>query len=198
MAFKLVGLIAVVGFILVIVGQTSNTSSFATMTNVDTRTKIGMVLLLVSCVGLCMLFLLLSSRYRHIEGGERRLVLAVGLSLPLLFVRIIYSILVVFANNPKFNQLTGNVTIYLVMSVLEEMGVVLICLVIGFTLPAQRPAVGTEVDTSYSPVHNQRADPAKYQDPNLYAEQAPGRRRRSRRGPIGLLIGSLIDLARTR
>jgi hypothetical protein len=197
--FRLVGLLTIVALILTIVGQTSNTSSLQNLTQVDDKTKIGIVLFLVSWVGLCFLFFLVSLRLRSIEQGERRLLMAVGISIPLLLVRLVYSFLVVFANNPDFSTVTGNVTAMLVMSVIEEILVVYICLVVGLTLSV-RPKVDTEaVATGYASDYTPVA-----QRPGIDNSQQgytappppkePRRQRRQRRGgPIHQLVGMAVD-----
>ncbi|GKZ25248.1 hypothetical protein AbraIFM66951_003488 [Aspergillus brasiliensis] len=191
--FRLVGLLTLAGMILCIVGA-SESSSLQGITN-STEAKIGDVLYVISWGCLCLLLLVIGSKYESIEDGEHRLLLAVGLSVPLLLVRLIYSLLSVFTHNPTFNMLTGNVTVFLVMAVLEEIVIVVICLGVGMTLEVrQRP---TEYEA-----------PAQG-DPELGSRQSPGRmsynsgkqeRRRKRRrgGPISQLIGLAIDEIRSR
>ncbi|KGO77435.1 hypothetical protein PITC_048080 [Penicillium italicum] len=135
--FRLVGLFSVIGVILSIVGATKNfnISHFV----VTTETKDGLIFYLIAWIGVCGLFLLVLQRNQSIEDGEHRLLLAVGVSLPLLLVRLIYSFIYSFGRKTEFNMLSGNVTIQLVMSVLEEMVVVFLCLGIGLTLQV-RPA----------------------------------------------------------
>ncbi|KAJ5163878.1 uncharacterized protein N7500_005708 [Penicillium coprophilum] len=140
--FRLVGVVAIVAVILNITGVTA--SSDITHGLVSTQTKFGLILYLVAWVGVCGLFFLISQRTHCIEDGEHRLLLAVGVSLPLILVRLIYSLIYTFGQKKAFNMLVGNVTIQLVMSVLEEMVVVLVCLGIGLTLQIRPPAEYTQ------------------------------------------------------
>lgn len=190
-------MITLVGLILSIVGQTA--SSDPTNGLVNAKTKIGLIMFLIAWVGLCILLLLVGSRYRGIEDGEHRLLLAVGLSIPLLLVRLIYSLLVAFTQNPSFNMITGNVTIMLVMDVLEEIIIVLICLGIGLTLSVRQSAAYIEVQTSIqSTEHNglyPRDESGKYLSQNDQNIPNSERRQRQRRrgGPITQLVGLVID-----
>jgi uncharacterized membrane protein len=59
---------------------------------------------------------------------------AVAISAPFLLVRIHYSVFMWFSHNNDFSLFNGNVTVQLVMSVLEEVVVVVVCLAIGMTL----------------------------------------------------------------
>lgn len=80
---------------------------------------------------------------RKAGRGEGILVLAVICALPLLLVRLIYSLLAIFSHDKTFSMVSGSTgaeTASLCMSVLEEMGVVLIYLATGFklsTLPSE-------------------------------------------------------------
>ncbi|OJZ87419.1 hypothetical protein ASPFODRAFT_160125 [Aspergillus luchuensis CBS 106.47] len=194
--FRLVGLLTLAGMILCIVGA-SNSSSLQGITN-STEAKVGDVLYVIAWACLCALLLVVGSKYGSIEDGEHRLVLAVGISVPLLLVRLIYSLLSVFTHNPTFNMLTGNVTVFLVMAVLEEIVIVVICLGIGMTLEVRQRT--KEYEACEAPAQG---------GPELESQQSPGlmsynsgrqeRRRKKRRGgPISQLIGLAIDATRSR
>lgn len=57
--------------------------------------------------------------------------LAVLVALPLIAVRLIYSILTVFLHNHDFSIIHGSVAIWAVMAVLEEIVVVLVYVTVG-------------------------------------------------------------------
>ena len=73
-------------------------------------------------------------RHANVKKGERRLLVAVSLSMPLIFVRVLYALISNFGSNPSFGALTGSTTIFLAMAVVPELIVVLISLATGFTL----------------------------------------------------------------
>ncbi|OQE46166.1 hypothetical protein PENCOP_c001G08660 [Penicillium coprophilum] len=186
--FRLVGTVALVAVILSIVGATAN--SDITHGFVNTKTKVGLILYLVAWVGVCGLFLLISKRTQSIEDGEHRLLLAVGVSLPLILVRLIYSLIYTFGQKTAFNMLAGNVTIQLVMSVLEEMVVVLVCLGIGLTLQVRPPAEYTQQPR----VSSRQEDLVELESGSLMGQTREKRARPKRRGgPITRLVMFIVD-----
>lgn len=116
-----------------IAGLTANMSAEG-LQHPDIKVKIGMILYVVCFALMVGLLALLATRCDCIERGEKRTLLAVALSSPFILVRVLYALFIWFLNNPKFSMLNGDVTIQLVMSVLEEFVVVIICLVVGLTL----------------------------------------------------------------
>ncbi|PYI24820.1 hypothetical protein BO99DRAFT_293818, partial [Aspergillus violaceofuscus CBS 115571] len=102
--------------------------------HLSSKIKIGTILFVVAWFMLCILFGILYWKRLFIEKGEQRTLLAVGLSLPFLAVRILYSVLMWFLSSSTFNFINGNPTVELVMSVLEEFAVIIICTGIGLTL----------------------------------------------------------------
>ncbi|GAB1213054.1 hypothetical protein ATERTT37_002203 [Aspergillus terreus] len=130
--FRIPGAATIVGIVFSIIGATKAKNLIANMATSDT--KIGLILFLAAWGGLGLLQLLLMSKIGSMEMGERRLLVAVGLSLPLILVRLVYSFVWIFGQNSDFSMFTGNVTIYLVMVVLEQIAVVAICLGVGVTL----------------------------------------------------------------
>ena len=100
----------------------------------NAEVKAAMAIFVVAWAGLCLLLLMLVLRCSEIEKGERRLLPAVGISAAFILVRLIYAMLIFFLADSTFNFLSGSTTAKLVMSVLEEIGVVLVCLGVGLTL----------------------------------------------------------------
>ncbi|KAH8695641.1 hypothetical protein BGW36DRAFT_429511 [Talaromyces proteolyticus] len=147
--FRLCGFIAILGIILSIVGIESTSNLTEGMTN--SKFKAGLILYLLAWVALVVLILMAWSRYSKIEAGEHRILGAVAICTPLLLVRIIYSIVSTFGHwtyNPEdpehsipFSMFFGNVTIQLVMAVVEEILIVYIMLLTGFTLSTRLKAV---------------------------------------------------------
>ncbi len=78
--------------------------------------------------------MILSLAISHAEPGEKRVLLAVAVSLPLLLVRLIYASTYDYRNSPNFSSLNGSVTILLCMALLEEIATVLIYEGVGLTL----------------------------------------------------------------
>ncbi|KAF7716105.1 Uncharacterized protein PECH_006532 [Penicillium ucsense] len=151
--FRAFRLLTVAALVLSIVGITSD-MSVQGFEHPDIKVKIGMILFIVCWAVLVAILALLSLRLDSIERGEKRTLLAVALSAPFILVRLLYALFMWFLHNADFNMLNGNVTVQLVMSVLEEIVVVVVCLAIGMTLRVRRrdpvPASGEEEPmTSY-------------------------------------------------
>ena len=190
MIFRLVGMVALVAVILSIVGATENSNITSGLVN--TKSQAGLALYIVAWVGLCGLFLLVANRSQSIEDGEHRLLLAVGISLPLILVRLIYSCIYTFGHKAQFNMLSGNVTIQLVMSVLEEIVIVLVCLGIGLTLEV-RPSV----EYTHQPsVSSRQEDSVELESGTLQGQASKERQyQRPKRGggPISRLVMFVVD-----
>ncbi|KAJ5902696.1 hypothetical protein N7495_003224 [Penicillium taxi] len=106
--------------------------------NPDTKAKVGMILYIVAFALLCLLLAIILLRCSSIPKGEHRAVLAVAISMPFIFVRLIYVVLIWFLHDHTFNMIDGNNTVKLVMSVLEEFAVIIAFLGIGLTLQVRR------------------------------------------------------------
>lgn len=119
-----------------IIGQVKSANS-GSQDLVNFLSKIGVVIFLAAWAGLGFLFWSIVSRVKEVAPGERRILVAIGLSTPLLLVRVLYSLLGAFSSDSKFNMLTGNPTTMLVMAVLEEIIICLLCLGTGLTLVKQ-------------------------------------------------------------
>jgi uncharacterized membrane protein (DUF485 family) len=135
---------------------------------------------------------MMAMRVKWIQQGERRLVLAVAISVPFILVRLIYSAILSFAHNPRFNLISGSVTINLVMAVLEEFVVIIVCLGVGLTLR----------------VHNERDVSMREEGviqsgdkPVRGGHEATARRQHPRRswqgGPITKLVRRFLERSRT-
>lgn len=188
--FRLVGIFALVGVILSIVGATQNFNISHTV--VTTETKVGLICYLIAWIGVCGLLLLVLQRNQSIEDGEHRLLLAVGVSLPLVLVRLIYSFIYSFGRKAEFNMLSGNITIQLVMSVLEEMVVVFVCLGIGLTLQVRPSAEYTQQRS----VHSGEEDLVEMESGRPQGqtrEMRRAQRPKRRGGPITRLVMAIVD-----
>lgn len=120
-----------------IVGITANMSEEG-LAHPDIKAKIGMILYLVAGGQLCLMTAFMAMQKDTIQRGERRTVLAVAIATPFILVRLAYAALIWFLHDSTFSMIGGNVTVQLVMSVLEEFAVVIICLGVGITLSVRR------------------------------------------------------------
>lgn len=147
-AFRLLGLLAAAAVATSIVGGTDASSS-------DTNTQEhGVTLRRVAVILYVALYLLIVlahlwawTFFNKIQRNRRTLLIAVSCVLPFLAVRVLYSVLSAYSPNAfsktashstnlsKFNSITGDWRIYLVMSLLMEYITVLIYIITGVLIP---------------------------------------------------------------
>ncbi|KAF4994025.1 hypothetical protein FGRMN_6059 [Fusarium graminum] len=100
----------------------------------STESKIGAVLMVIVLVLVIGQFILALLNQSYIMDGERRLLIAVGASLPFVVVRLAYTCFLILGGHKQ------EVWLYLGAGVIMEMVVVIICEAVGFTLrKAQKP-----------------------------------------------------------
>ena len=144
---KVIQSIPTIGLVLGIIGGVDASNHIATGGGYHPGplNKAGTALFIVAYVVIVLATIMISFHASHAEPGEKRLVLAVAISLPFILVRLIYAIMATFTKINSFNQITGSVTILLCMSLIMEFIVVLAYEVTGLGLPTipkpQQPQV---------------------------------------------------------
>ncbi|KAF2663291.1 hypothetical protein BT63DRAFT_444634 [Microthyrium microscopicum] len=137
--FRVIQLLVTIGVILAIVGGTSGNVNADGTTQVASESKAAIIVLIVAFVAICALWLFTLKYQSSLSSSERRVSLAVQLSLPLIAVRLAYSALKVFLHNSTFNSITGSVAAQAGMAIVEEFIVVWIYLALGFMLETLQP-----------------------------------------------------------
>lgn len=129
-------LLTTVGIILAIIGGVASGDNYGSTGRYvpQALSKAGLGLFIAAFVAILAVTIILSLSVSHAESGEKRILLAVALSLPLLLLRLIYSSIFTFGDKQDFSSLDGSVTILLCMALLEEIGIVLIYEGAGLTL----------------------------------------------------------------
>jgi hypothetical protein len=197
--FRLTQLVITVGLILSIVGGTNSVSPSGTFT-VQTTSKIGVILYIIAYVFLAIRTITIIPKFSS-HTGEKRLAFAVIIALPFILVRIIYSLLTVFLHNHDFSLINGSVTVFAVMSVLEEFLVVIIYLTVGWTaeaLPATQrgPLTSRPWKVASSPAQNGGASQGGMRQGPIHG--LAGRSGGRRQGPIHSLVGMAVAAASER
>jgi hypothetical protein len=145
--YKVINLVGLIALCLGIYGGNKQAGTDSTdYTHVNNDSKIAVVLFTGIFIVSFVMFLVLATRLSIVPHGEKRLMVAVGLSWPFLTVRYIYALVADFGQNKNFNSYFGNPTIYLIMAVLTECVVIVICESIGLTL--HKAHKGEPVSTS--------------------------------------------------
>jgi len=133
---KIVELLTLVGLILGIVGGINATSALETTGKYSpgAESKAGVALFIVSYVMIVIGTIVTSFSMPHAEPGEKRILIALAVSLPFLAIRLVYSIMSIIANDHKFNSFEGSVSVLLCMALLEELVIVVTYEIVGLTL----------------------------------------------------------------
>lgn len=195
--FKLISLFSLAGLALGIAGgslQTDRTSTGAI--SIRPETKAAIVIFFVVYLFVVAILCILSTRVSSIAAGEKRLLIAVALSVPFIAVRLVYALIGDFAHLRSFSLVSGSTTIYLCMAVIMEIVVVIIIIAFGLTLriiPKGEPVDGE----SQRELHDlSGSHSAKTTEPG----QAPAKNseRSKATGPISWLYFAGKDLYRSR
>jgi hypothetical protein len=129
--FRVLQLVLFLGMILGIVGGTSISVSANGSIQVPTTSKVGVILYIVGFVGMSLVHFLSVTQTIIVPNKERRMPLAITLALPFLLVRLVYSILSIFVQGHLFSIATGNVSVRIAMSIIEEFVVVAMYILLG-------------------------------------------------------------------
>jgi len=155
---RMVQVLVLVALILNIVGgvQASDKLSSSGLFVLPTISKVGVALFVLAFVLIAAVCLVTSFHISHALLGDKRLLLAVALSLPFILTRLIYSCFATFTHERKFNQLEGSVTIFLCMGLIMEFFVVAIYEGIGVTLKqsGRGPSDSEQVSNRYQEAEN--------------------------------------------
>ena len=125
-----------IALILCIVGGTDE-ASIGNPSEISTGkkyTKIGVIIFLVIFLLLSALVIITMKDVGNAPRGEKRLYFAVLAALPLLAVRMLWSILASFSNNSTFSIQSGKPLVQLFMATLEEFGIVVMYTLAGLTI----------------------------------------------------------------
>ncbi|KAL5423057.1 hypothetical protein PMIN04_004223 [Paraphaeosphaeria minitans] len=117
--FRIVQLVLTLGIVLSIVGGTSITPSANGSYTSPTSSKVGVVLYIVGFVAILFILLVSVPRRAVVPARERHVPIVISLALPLIAVRLLYSILSVFVHDHLFSITTGSVAVNIGMSVIE-------------------------------------------------------------------------------
>ena len=166
---KVVELLVLVGLILGINGGIKASDNYTNtgIYQVSPLTKAGTALFTVSFVFIVVASLATSFSVPHAEPGEKRIMMAIAISLPFLLVRLIYSIISTFGHFKSFSLLTGSTTVLLCLAIIEEFVIVVVYEAVGLTLQkaSKIQHVEEQPETQGSHHHVPSNDSRNYQVP---------------------------------
>ena len=124
-----------IALILCIVGGTdeADTTNNSDISTGKKYTKIGIVIFLIIYLLLSALVVITMKDVGNAPRGEKRIYFAVLAALPLLAVRLLWSILAAFSDNSTFSIQGGKPLVQLFMAILEEFIIVVMYTLAGLT-----------------------------------------------------------------
>ncbi|KAL2859188.1 hypothetical protein BJX68DRAFT_261633 [Aspergillus pseudodeflectus] len=139
---NIVTIVCFVGLILGIAGVSTADDSDDGTYHPGTMVKVSMALFIATFVVFALMAGWLRLQLQYSLGAfQKKLFLAVALSCPFLVVRLVYSAISDYADNSSFTVLTGNPTIYLCMSVLEEIVAMALTMALGMSAVLEKDFV---------------------------------------------------------
>lgn len=161
---QLLQLPAAIALIICIVGGSDLTDSSASEQSTGEKLiKAGLIIFLIIYVCLFLLIAKSASEINSLPSGEKRVLFVLIAALPLLGVRILFSLLAYFSTISTFSPTSGNVLLRAFMSILEEILIVIAYILAGILMPKYSDArmgdVGIEVhnlETRFAPQQGPR------------------------------------------
>ncbi|KAK4898121.1 hypothetical protein LTR27_004127 [Elasticomyces elasticus] len=191
MHFRIIQLCILIGLILSIAGGTSSVSSTGVYKS-QTTSKAGIALYLVCFLALCIVTMITLKNSSYLMAGENRLIWAVIIAMPLILIRLIYSLLIVFHHSHTFSLINGSALVHALMAVVEEMLVVLMYLGVGWSLSTDSATMKAPGPIASRPWKGNGATGG--------GATGGGRRGNGgrRQGPIHALVGMAVSGAQNR
>ncbi|KAK5716597.1 hypothetical protein LTR15_009488 [Elasticomyces elasticus] len=192
MHFRIIQLCILIGLILSIAGGTSSVSSTGVYKS-QTTSKAGIALYLVCFLALCIVTMITLKNSSYLMAGENRLIWAVIIAMPLILIRLIYSLLIVFHHSHTFSLINGSALVHALMAVVEEMLVVLMYLGVGWSLSTDSATMKAPGPIASRPWKGSGAATGG-------GAMGVGRRGNGgrRQGPIHALVGMAVSGAQNR
>jgi hypothetical protein len=134
---QLLQLPCTIALILCIEGGLDAASTSSTPSDIKsgkTDVKWGIGIFVVLYVILAILTLYSMFEVKKTARGEKRILVAVVIALPLIGSRVLYSVLDTFHTNHIFNLVNGNAIVQLFMATIEEAIVVIMYVIVGLTV----------------------------------------------------------------
>lgn len=160
---QLLQLPAAIALIICIVGGSDLTDSSVSEQSTGKKLiKAGLIIFLIIYVCLFLLIAKSASETNGLASREKRVLSALMVALPLLGVRILFSLLAYFSKLSTFSPTSGNVLVRAFMAILEEILIVIAYTLAGILVPKYDDArIG---DTEYQVQHLETANskPARH------------------------------------
>lgn len=123
-----------IALVLCIVGGMDAADGGSKVATGERYTKIGAVIFLVIYLLLALLVTITVKDVGNAQRGEKRVYWVVVLALPLLAVRLLWTLLASFSHNATFSITGGNTWVQLAMAIGEELIIVILYTIAGLTV----------------------------------------------------------------
>lgn len=142
----------IAGIILVIIGTDISAGNWITTGayTINHLTKIGTVIIVAAFAIIVLVVLVFIPRRAEAERSDALLFDMILLSLPLILIRLVYSLLIAFVDDAAFNPLVGNAAAQGLLAVAEEVIVVILYIVAGFRIPKLPKNVVVKTESDWS------------------------------------------------
>ncbi|KZM25087.1 hypothetical protein ST47_g3778 [Ascochyta rabiei] len=135
-AVQLLHIPALIALVLAIMGGTDQASSDVSKhASGQTETHAAVIVFILIYMAACVLWAISARDFSIMSSSQTRIYLCVLLALPLLAVRILYSVISAFSHRKQFSTIDGDETIRLVMATIEEFLVVFMYTILGVITP---------------------------------------------------------------
>ncbi|KAJ5764965.1 hypothetical protein N7520_004524 [Penicillium odoratum] len=141
LVFTAISVISIVAIAIAVYGGTESAESATLGTNA--MLKVSVILFVVCYAAFWALFFFFIGDRKALPEAEQKMFLCMPIAAPFMIARLLYSILgdYVPSLRGQFSVLTGNVTIFLCMDVLEEIVVVAVYVYFGMGLKQLSPEI---------------------------------------------------------
>lgn len=138
---------ATVSLILFIFGATRETSNDSSKhSSGKVMIKAGLLVLVLIYTILFLLAAKSASEFSKVPAGEKRILIAVLVAIPLLAVRILWAILSVFTDISTFSSTNGSAAARVCMAILEEFFIVVMYTFVGLTVPRYNASESARIE----------------------------------------------------
>ncbi|KAJ5738753.1 hypothetical protein N7493_001908 [Penicillium malachiteum] len=159
---QLLHLPALIALILAISGGSDQASSnVSEHAGGKKETQAAIIIFLLIYVTTCLLFVITVRDLREMLPSQKRIYICVFFALPLIAVRLLYSLISDFGHDAKFSLIDGDSSVQLAMATIEEFLVVLMYTMLGVVTPQssiERAIGGGIVAPEIHPLEDGRSD----------------------------------------
>lgn len=135
-AVQLLHVPALIALILVISGVTDEFSDDVTEhAGGKTKAQAGVIIYVLLYLATFLIWAITLPDFRNMQSSQTRMFLCVMVALPLIAVRLVFTLISTFGNNPQFAVVGGDEAIRLGMTSVEEFVVVIMYTILGVFTP---------------------------------------------------------------